>query len=74
MSAKRTEGVGGDNPRRKGTSSTAGLTPPGGFAATLPSRGRDTPRPISPLEAEMSGRTEGGDVPLNPAPGRAFLA
>jgi amidase len=41
MSAKPTEGV-----LSEGTA-TAATTPPGGFAATLPSRGRGTLRPLS---------------------------
>ncbi len=40
MAAKQPEGVSQGNAGRKGTSSAAVATPPGGFAATLPSRGR----------------------------------
>jgi 5-oxoprolinase (ATP-hydrolysing) len=60
MSPKATEGVASEG--TASASSTAATTPPGGFAATLPSRGRDTRRLISPLEGEMSGRTEGGAI------------
>ncbi|NGN41011.1 5-oxoprolinase [Mesorhizobium sp. CGMCC 1.15528] len=44
MSPKATEGVGQGSARLKVTSSTAATTPPGDFVATLPSRGRETPR------------------------------
>ncbi|BCH24085.1 hydantoinase B/oxoprolinase family protein [Mesorhizobium sp. L-8-3] len=44
IAARQLEGEGGDGVGRKSMSSTAGLTPHGGFAATLPSRGREAPR------------------------------
>ncbi|TWI33684.1 hydantoinase B/oxoprolinase family protein [Mesorhizobium tianshanense] len=44
MSAKPTEGVAQDSVRPQGTSNPVEPTPPGGFAATLPSGGRESPR------------------------------
>jgi 5-oxoprolinase (ATP-hydrolysing) len=44
MAAKQPEGVGQGSARRKEMSSTAATTPPDDFIATLPSRGRETPR------------------------------
>ncbi|WP_027039877.1 xanthine dehydrogenase accessory protein XdhC [Mesorhizobium ciceri] len=62
MSAKPTEGVGKGSARPKGTSSTAEATPPGGFAATLPSRGRDIRATLDvPLGPEI-GQCCGGRV------------
>ncbi|MEZ5804076.1 MAG: glycine--tRNA ligase subunit beta [Rhizobiaceae bacterium] len=41
MPAKRAEGVAGGSTGRERTLSTTDVTPPGGFAATLPARGRE---------------------------------
>jgi xanthine dehydrogenase accessory factor len=67
MSPKATEGVVAATRRpelaaRQGTSSTAATTPPGGFAATLPSRGRETLLSI-PLGPEI-GQCCGGRVEI----------
>ncbi|MER9302775.1 xanthine dehydrogenase accessory protein XdhC [Mesorhizobium sp. M0496] len=61
MAAKRPEGVGRGSARPK-TSSTAAATPPDGFAATLPSRGRDIRATLDvPLGPEI-GQCCGGRV------------
>ncbi|PAQ07338.1 hydantoinase B/oxoprolinase family protein [Mesorhizobium temperatum] len=44
MAAQQPEGVAQGSARLQGTSSTAATTPSGGSAATLPSRGRESPR------------------------------
>jgi hypothetical protein len=51
MSPKATEGVTSEG--TAGTSSTAARTPPGRFAATLPSRGRGTQRLAAPPSRPM---------------------
>jgi xanthine dehydrogenase accessory factor len=62
MAAKRSEGVGRGSTRPKTMSSTAAVTPPGGFAATLPSRGRDIRATLDiPLGPEI-GQCCGGRV------------
>ncbi|MER8441587.1 xanthine dehydrogenase accessory protein XdhC [Mesorhizobium sp. M1066] len=61
QSAKRPEGVGRGSARPK-ASSTAATTPPDGFAATLPSRGRDIRATLDvPLGPEI-GQCCGGRV------------
>ncbi|RUX32294.1 xanthine dehydrogenase accessory protein XdhC [Mesorhizobium sp. M7A.F.Ca.US.011.01.1.1] len=61
MAAKRPEGVGRGSARPK-ASSTAATTPPDGFAATLPSRGRDIRATLDvPLGPEI-GQCCGGRV------------
>ncbi|RWQ41986.1 MAG: xanthine dehydrogenase accessory protein XdhC [Mesorhizobium sp.] len=62
MAAERPEGVGRGSARPKKMSSTAAATPPGGFAATLPSRGRDIRATLDiPLGPEI-GQCCGGRV------------
>jgi xanthine dehydrogenase accessory factor len=62
QAAKRPEGVGRGRARPKKMSSTAAATPPGGFAATLPSRGRDIRVTLDiPLGPEI-GQCCGGRV------------
>lgn len=61
QSAKRPEGVLSEDTAR--TSSTAAATPPGGFAATLPSRGRGTRIEVDEICATL-------DVPLGPEIGQ----
>ncbi|MER9137455.1 xanthine dehydrogenase accessory protein XdhC [Mesorhizobium sp. M0830] len=62
MAAKRPEGVGRGSARPKTMSSTAAATPPDGFAATLPSRGRDIRATLDvPLGPEI-GQCCGGRV------------
>ncbi|RWD88141.1 xanthine dehydrogenase accessory protein XdhC [Mesorhizobium sp.] len=63
MAAKRPEGVGRGSARPKKMPSTAAATPPGGFAATLPSRGRE-----ARIEADEVCTTL--DVPLGPEIGQ----
>ncbi|RWH78445.1 MAG: xanthine dehydrogenase accessory protein XdhC [Mesorhizobium sp.] len=65
MAAERPEGVGRGSTRPKKMSSTAAATPPDGFAATLPSRGRDTRRTLDvPLGPEI-GQCCGGRVEVS---------
>lgn len=63
MAARRPEGVGRGSARPKTMSSTAATTPPGGFAATLPSRGRGTRIEVDEICATL-------DVPLGPEIGQ----
>jgi xanthine dehydrogenase accessory factor len=63
MAAKRPEGGGRGSSRPKTMSGTAAATPPGGFAATLPSRGRDTRIEVAEICATL-------DVPLGPEIGQ----
>ncbi|RWK64916.1 xanthine dehydrogenase accessory protein XdhC [Mesorhizobium sp.] len=63
--AERPEGVGRGSTRPKKMSSTAAATPPDGFAATLPSRGRDTRTTLDvPLGPEI-GQCCGGRVEVS---------
>ncbi|RWN54719.1 xanthine dehydrogenase accessory protein XdhC [Mesorhizobium sp.] len=62
MAAERPEGVGRGSTRPKKMSSTGAATPPDGFAATLPSRGRDVRATLDvPLGPEI-GQCCGGRV------------
>ncbi|MER8482761.1 xanthine dehydrogenase accessory protein XdhC [Mesorhizobium sp. M1322] len=62
MAAERPEGVGRGSTRPKKMSSTAAATPPDGFAATLPSRGRGVSATLDiPLGPEI-GQCCGGRV------------
>ena len=56
QTAKATEGVDQGSAGRKGTSSAAEATPPAGYVANLPSRGRDTPsqKTAVPDEAQIA--------------------
>ncbi|RUT98844.1 xanthine dehydrogenase accessory protein XdhC, partial [Mesorhizobium sp. USDA-HM6] len=61
--AKRPEGVGRGSARRNKMPSTAAVTPPGGSAATLPSRGREARIEVDEVCATL-------DVPLGPEIGQ----
>ncbi|CCV09863.1 xanthine dehydrogenase accessory protein XdhC [Mesorhizobium sp. STM 4661] len=76
MAAKRPEGAVSEGTAR--ASSTAAATPPDGFAATLPSRGRDTRATLDiPLGPEIGqccgGRVEVSIRLLNPALGAELI-
>ncbi|SIT56686.1 UvrABC system protein B [Mesorhizobium prunaredense] len=61
MSPKATEGIGKGSAQHKGTPSAAAPTPPGGSAATLPSRGREGAKAKKiPERSSSPGRTARG--------------
>ncbi|MER9074985.1 excinuclease ABC subunit UvrB [Mesorhizobium sp. M0904] len=62
MSPKATEGVGKGSARHERSQSTAAPTPPGGSAATLPSRGREGAKSAKkiPERSSSPGRTARG--------------